>query len=134
MNIASRLYLLPASNKKHVEINPHRLLYSETSLTINLLGFHVPKLLPLDLAADGLWQVIHEFNTPRVLVWGCCMLHVVLKLFYQVLRWHESVTQYYESLDDHTPDIIRNADNSGFLDSRMLKEGTFHLEWANTVS
>ena len=61
-----------------------------------------------NLAGDGLWQFIDEFDDARIFIRSSLMLHMILQLLDEVRARHTLVfiLQYDGCLDYHTADWV----------------------------
>ena len=73
-----------------------------------LVGVFLADFHAANLSADGLGQLIDEFDDTRVFVGGGHLLDVLLKFLYKVIACLvlPFLTQYHGSLDHHAAHII----------------------------
>src|SRR4051794_14650864 len=99
-----------------------------------LIELELTKLDPANLAGEGLRQVAHEFDAPRV---GVCReppAHERLDLLSELVRGLVVGREHDECLDDVPAQLVRRGDCRGFPDRRVLETDGLDLERADAVT
>ena len=78
------------------------------TLRFSLNPVFFSNLYSSNLAGDGLWQFIYEFDDARIFIRGSLVLHMILQLLDKVRARHTLVfiLQYNGCLDNHTADWV----------------------------
>ena len=92
------------------------------------------QLIPLDLAADGLGQLVTEDHHTGIFIWRGVGLDVILDLFFQLFGALGSLGQHDAGLDDLTAHLIRHGGNAAFQHVGQLHDDAFDLERPDAVA
>src|SRR5215207_962200 len=114
------------TSRRHREAMPTSRAYPNLSRLRYLLLLSLLQLTPQDLARPTLWQLVYELDRARVLVGG----HLALGPLDDVLRAHVALLFFpedYHSLGRLAAALVGDADDSRFLDSRVLVERALDL-------
>ena len=89
-----------------------------------------------NLARDGLWQFIYEFDDARIFIRGSLMLHMILQFLDEVRSCHTLVffLQYDGCLDNHTSDWVWYTGDGALYYGRMSHQGIFYLERTDAIT
>jgi len=95
-----------------------------------MLGTELPSH---DLAADRQRQLRDEFHDARILVRSQTELHEFLDFARELGRRDGACPEHDDGFDELRPHRIRNADDGGDCDRRMLEKTLFDFDGSDAV-